>query len=342
MSKPTVHDIAREAGVSLATVDRVLNERAGVREVTVKRVREAVSRLGYVRDITAANLARQRRYRFAFLLPDTPSQFLKVLQDAIDEAALGLKLDRCEIQVLRVPVSDPVALVNVFRRLERIAVDGVAVMGNETPMMRDLIARLKARRMAVVALITDQPNSERDHFIGIDNMAAGRTAAVLMGRFAGPRRGSVAVVVNSMQARDMVERRIGFDQVLAEQFPGLTALPTVEGRDDHEVTARVIAQCLDSHADVVGIYCAGAGLRGVSQVVAERGLAGRQVVVGHDLTPHSRAALEAGTIDAIINQNAGHLARSAARVLKAQCDGVGVIASQEKIRIEIVIKENLP
>ena len=104
MSKPTVHDIAREAGVSLATVDRVLNERAGVREVTVKRVREAVSRLGYVRDISAANLARQRRYRFAFLLPDTPSQFLKVLQDAIDEAALGLKLDRCEIQVLRVPI----------------------------------------------------------------------------------------------------------------------------------------------------------------------------------------------------------------------------------------------
>ena len=68
----------------------------------------------------------------------------------------------------------------------------------------------------------------------------------------------------------------------------------------------------------------------------------RRVARGHDLTPHSRAALEAGTIDAIINQNAGHLARSAARVLKAQCDGVGVIASQEKIRIEIVIKENLP
>jgi LacI family transcriptional regulator len=65
-------------------------------------------------------------------------------------------------------------------------------------------------------------------------------------------------------------------------------------------------------------------------------------VVAHDLTPHSREALESGVIDVVINQNAGHLARSAARVLKAQCDGVEVIASQETIRIEIVLRENLP
>ena len=55
--KPTVHDIAREAGVSLATVDRVLNARPGVRQITVARVQEAIRSLGYVRDLTAANLA---------------------------------------------------------------------------------------------------------------------------------------------------------------------------------------------------------------------------------------------------------------------------------------------
>ena len=54
MSRPTVHDIAREAGVSLATVDRVLNARPGVREKTIAKVRAAVERLGYVRDTYAA------------------------------------------------------------------------------------------------------------------------------------------------------------------------------------------------------------------------------------------------------------------------------------------------
>ena len=69
MNKPTVHDIAREAGVSLATVDRVLNARPGVREETIARVQAVVDRIGYVRDTFAANLARQRLYRFAFVLP---------------------------------------------------------------------------------------------------------------------------------------------------------------------------------------------------------------------------------------------------------------------------------
>lgn len=342
MGKPTVHDIAREAGVSLATVDRVLNARPGVREATMHRVRDAVRKLGYVRDISAANLARQRRYRFAFLLPDTSSQFLHGLREAIAEAAGGLLSDRSEIETLTVPFHDPVALTRAIAELECADFDGAAIMANETPLMRDMIARLKAGGVAVVALITDQPNSERDHFVGIDNLAAGRTAAVLMGRFVAGRRGGIAVVVNTTQARDMVERRIGFDEVMAREFPDLKVLPSVEGRDDHERTAQVVARCLEAHSGVVGIYCAGAGMRGVTQTLMRRGLGRKLVVIGHDLTPHARAALERGLVDVIINQNAGHLARSAMRVLRAQCDGVDVIASQERIRIEIVLKENLP
>ncbi|MCB1340222.1 MAG: LacI family DNA-binding transcriptional regulator [Pseudooceanicola sp.] len=342
MGKPTVHDIAREAGVSLATVDRVLNGRAGVREATVRRVQEAVGRLGYVRDLSAANLARQRRYRFAFLLPDTPSQFLHGLHRAVDEAALAFSADRLEVETTHVAIGDPVALQQAFRRIEARGAEGVAIMANETPMMRDMIARLKAKGVAVVAIITDQPQSERDHFVGIDNLAAGRTAGVLMGRFSAAGPGKIIVVVNTMQARDMVDRRMGFDEVLAERFPQLVALPTVEGWDNHEIVARVTAQCLDSHQGVTGIYCAGAGLRGVTEVVRNRGLGERMVIVSHDLTPHSRAMLRTGVVDVVINQNAGHIARSAMRVLKAHCDGVEVIASQERIRIEIVLKENLP
>jgi len=55
-AKPTVNDVARVAGVSLATVDRVLNERSGVRSITIDKVHNAVEHLGYVRDTAAANL----------------------------------------------------------------------------------------------------------------------------------------------------------------------------------------------------------------------------------------------------------------------------------------------
>ena len=342
MNKPTVHDIAKEAGVSLATVDRVLNSRPGVREKTVQRVQTAVEKLGYVRDIYAANLARQRTYQFAFVLPDGPSQFLRGLRDAIEETAKGLMPERSQIRTLSVSYQDPAVLDRTFRELEAAGIDGAAIMGSETPMVRDAIARLKAQGIAVVALVTDQPNSERDHFVGIDNVAAGRTAGVLMGRFVGQRPGKIAVVVNTMQARDMVERRLGFDAVMADAFPHLQTLPSLEGRDDHALTARVTANCVAENSGIVGIYSMGAGTRRVTQVVAERGLSGQVVVVSHELTPHSTSALSDGLIDVVINQNTGHLARSAMRVLRAKCDGLPIIPSQEKIRIEIVLKENLP
>lgn len=341
MGKPTVHDIAREAGVSLATVDRVLNQRPGVRHVTVERVQAAVDKLGYVRDLSAANLARQRLYRLAFVLPTGQSQFLAALEDAVREAVLGLKSDRLDLQSVRAPVDDPAAIKRCFERLMQQGVDGVAVMANETPMIRDMIARLKDKGIAVVALVTDQPETRRDHFVGIDNVAAGRTAGTLLGRFVAGKEGAVAVVVNSTQARDMVERRLGFDEVTQKNFPNLRALPSLEGHDNFDETHKLVSRAIAENPDIVGIYSVGAGLRGVTRAVEEA--ASRDVVVvGHELTEHSREALELGLVDVVINQNVGHIVRSAARVLRAMTDGVEVIASQEQIRIEIVMKENLP
>jgi LacI family transcriptional regulator len=342
--RPTVNDIAREAGVSLATVDRVLNARPGVRPRTVEAVMAAIGRLGYVRDVAAANLARQRVYRFAYVLPDVASQFVAALRAAIAEAGRGLIAERSEVALLTVPPRDPHALVLAVEAAMEgpRALDGLAVMAHETPEVRDLIARLKARRVAVVSLVTDQPNAARDHFVGIDNIAAGRTAGTLLGRFAAGRAGPVAVVVSSMLARDMVERRLGFDAVLAARFPALVPLPSVEGHDDRDLTARVTAACLAAHPGVVGVYCAGAGTRGVARALREAGLAGRVVVIAHELTPHTRAALVEGTLDAVIAQDCGHLARSSLRLLRAVADGLPIDEGQERIRISILLRENLP
>ncbi|HHY50059.1 MAG TPA: LacI family transcriptional regulator, partial [Alphaproteobacteria bacterium] len=58
--RATVHDVAREAGVSLATVDRVLNGRPGVRPATADKVEEAIRALDFRRDLSASLLARAR------------------------------------------------------------------------------------------------------------------------------------------------------------------------------------------------------------------------------------------------------------------------------------------
>lgn len=342
MPRPTVHDIAQEAGVSLATVDRVLNGRPGVRARTVDRVQQAIRKLGYVRDTYAANLARQKSYRFVFVLPEGPSQFVDGLRAAIAEAASASMAERIETRVVQVPQNDPHAVVRRLYMLNPDKTDGVAIMAPESPQVRDAIGRLKAEGMAVVALLSDLPNSDRDHFVGINNVSAGRTAGFLMGRFLRGVTGSVMVLTGSMQARDSIERRLGFDAVMQAEFPGLHILPSLEYHGDAERMARIVGTVVTQTPALVGVYSMGAGTRPLLDALRGTGQIGRLTVITHEVTPVAREALISGEIDAVISQNVGHLVRSTLRVLRAKCDGVDIFEAQERIRIDIVTRENLP
>jgi LacI family transcriptional regulator len=341
MARPTVHDIAREAGVSLATVDRVLNGRPRVRESSIKLVQDAVEKLSYVRDVSAANLAKRKQYRFAVVIPDSKGQFVATIRAALDEVKQSPGPDRIAVETIVAPVDDPNATARILASLDAEHFDGVAIMSPETPQVRDAVMRLKQAGLAVVALVSDLPSSERDHFVGVDNVAAGRTAGALMGRFLGSKQGKLLVISGSLSSRDSLERRHGFDSILAERFPTLEILPTIESRDDNQRLITIIKQVIATHRDVIGIYALGSGNTAILDALRATGKIGSCTLIMHELTPATRAALEADEVDAVIMQNVGHLIRSSIRVLRAYVDKAAFVDSQEKIRIEIVVKENL-
>ena len=70
MIGPTTKDLAVAAGVSLATVDRVLNNRPNVSVRARTKVNEAIEKIGFVRNMAAVNLGRNRPYRFRFVFPE--------------------------------------------------------------------------------------------------------------------------------------------------------------------------------------------------------------------------------------------------------------------------------
>lgn len=341
-SAPTINDIARVAQVSLATVDRVLNARPGVREKTVEKVNKAIADLGYVRDTAAANLARGRVYNFVFILPSNHNEFLSSLETQIEQLNQSVRHERTRLTFVRVAAFDPVALANALEEIDTSRVDGVAIFGPETPSVRDSIAQLKANGVTVVSLVADIPSSERDYYVGIDNIAAGRTAAQLLGRFIGPRSGSIVVLTGSMLARDHLERRLGFDEVMARDFPNLKVLASLEGRDDPQLIERLIPNTLADNDDIIGIYSSAAGNEGLLNHFKSHQESTRPVVIAHELTPLSRGALADQLFDAVISQDSGHLVRSAVRIMRAKVDHVPINAAQERIRIDIYLKENMP
>ncbi|CAN7340081.1 LacI family DNA-binding transcriptional regulator [Pararhizobium sp. LjRoot238] len=340
--RPTVHDIAAAAGVSLATVDRVLNRRAGVRKVTRERVEQAIERIGYVRDMAAANLAKSRVYPFVFILPSGDNSFMRGLEAEVHAAMGHAPLERMVISIVKVPAFNAEALVTALDEVRATAPAGVAVVAVESPEVVAAVNRLRADRIPVVTLVSDLAGSARDHFAGVDNVAAGRTAASLMGRFLGRRPGPVAVLAGSMLVRDHRERLDGFRAVMDKDFPGHMLLPVIEGQDDPVLTEQLVSAALAAAPGTIGIYSLGAGNRGLIAALKQRKNAPRVCVIAHELTRHTRAALNEGLIDAVLNQDAGHEVRSAVRVLKAKADGVAVIGAQERIYIDIFLKDNLP
>jgi LacI family transcriptional regulator len=209
------------------------------------------------------------------------------------------------------------------------------------PLLR-LIDALVDQGVEVVTLVSDVPSSRRARFVGIDNTSAGRTAATLMGRFAGARQGPVALIAGSLALRDHAERQFGFQQIIAADYPGLTVLPAVEGRDDADICREATARLLVQYPDLVGIYNVGAGNRGVVDALEASGRDKDVIFIGHELTPHSRRFLLRGVMDVVINQDAGHEARSAGRILLARCLNQSILMDQERIRIDIFVRDNLP
>ena len=338
--KPTVNDIARHAGVSLATVDRVLNARPGVRRVTIDRVNRAIDELGYIRDTAAANLARRRIYHFVFLLPDIKSEFIDALQAQINTQATALSAERALLRVQRVAAFDSRSIVMALDDMNPRETNGIALIGPETPAIRDAIGRTRARGIVVVALLSDLPSSERDHFIGVDNALAGQTAGKLMGRFIHAEKGRILVLTHSRLARDHLERRQGFDRVMATQFPRFRVLPSIEARDDNMLAEHVMPELLNTWDDIRGIYATTSTDHGLVEFLVKQPL--EMVVIAHELTPLSRKALESGVFDALICQDTGHIVRSAVRLMRATIDSAPYNETQERIRIEIFLRENLP
>src|ERR1700741_4446511 len=128
----TLRDIAREAGVSLATVDRVLHNRPGVRPDTVRRVKETIERNAFQPHVAAAELARGRARRFAFVMPSGPNLFMQQIQSYLVEMSAWLSARRLAIEMVATDVFDGSVLASSLEGLVS-DYDGIAVVALDHP-----------------------------------------------------------------------------------------------------------------------------------------------------------------------------------------------------------------
>ena len=339
--RPRAHDIARAAGVSTATVDRVLNRRLGVRTATAQRVVEAAARLKYLPRADLYEALRPRPMRLAFLLPSGSNRYLRMLGEHISAAGDHLRAFNVTSHCYFVEGFNPRALARSLHHHAHRA-DGVAFMALDDEQVRDAVAAVTGQGVPVLTVISDLPGSPRAAYVGLDNRAAGRTAARMIGRFVGDRRGRVALIAGSRLYHAHEERALGFRGLIAEGFPALTVVDLREGHDDAAQNYRQTRALLATHPDIVGIYNIGGASDGIARALREASRASTVTFIGHGLTPDTQAALSDGTMDVAITQDHQIMVLNCLRIFTNLREGRAALSGIEPIRISLFVRENLP
>jgi LacI family transcriptional regulator len=337
--RATVHDVARTAGVSLATVDRVLNARPGVRPETAEKVESAIKALDFRRDLSASLLARARDLRIVFLIPDGGNAFMLSLIEAIGRRVRQTRNERLTLSTSQYHALDSGALVARLEGLSGRQTDCAVVVAPDDPAVAKAIDNASHRGVAVITLVSDLPGSARRHFIGIDNQAAGRSAASLLGRFC--QTGKIGIIAGSLGLRDHRERFEGFAGVLGREFRQLQIVGPLEGFDEDTQTEAAARKLLESHPDLAGIYNLGAGNAGLVAALGKTHRAGDIRVVAHELTDTTRDALRAGTLDVVLDQNPDGEIRAAIAAARQVALSPDAELHSDPIEIGIFLRDNL-
>jgi LacI family transcriptional regulator len=340
--RSTLIDIAREAGVSPATVDRVLNNRAGVRARTRDIVLETAQRLGYI----PASADNAQPYpavsatpmQLDFVLPAGTNSFIKMLHRQIETQAASRT--NMNVRIATIEGFNPDRLGQALQDL-RGHTQGVGVIALDHPAVREAIRSLSATGVKVVTIASDILHVPRVAYIGIDNRAAGRLAGYLLKRFVSRERpGKVALFAGSLSYRGHQEREMGFRHILTEEAPNLQIVELREMLDDREKAYSEALTLLDRHADLAAIYNVGGGNTGIARALKERGLERKVIFLGHEVTEDTKALLLDETLDAVIDQNPRVEAREALNVLERAVQGLPFECHPP--RLQVIFKESIP
>ncbi|TPO09950.1 LacI family DNA-binding transcriptional regulator [Mesorhizobium sp. B1-1-5] len=344
MKRPTIHDLATAAGVSVATVNRILGGTVSVRPKTVQRVQSAAEEIGFYGLGAIDDRARKisPHYRLGFLLQQSTRDLYQLFGKKIIAACRERRDEVIEPVVDFVDILTPETISNRLIALGEEC-DAVAVVAADHPIVGQAIRSLKEMGKPVVSYITDQSAPERAAYVGTDNWKLGRTAAFLITQTTqGPGRIAVFIGNHRYQCQDVSDA--SFRSYLREHAPRLTV---EESRPTHEEPIeayRMVAELLKTTDDLAGILIVGGGITGVLRALREVSPERRSgiKVVCRDIGPETRKGLSEGLITAALCHP---LEATSSLLVQTMIDVTGPQAQlatiQRSIPFEIVTPENI-
>ena len=327
-----VREIAQQSGLSEATVDRVLNERPGVRENTRAEVMQAIADL----DKQRAQLRLNGRRYLIDVVMQTPQRFSDAFRSAVEAElpAFAPAMVRARFHLWEAgSTGQMVAALSRIRGSH-----GVVLKAQDQPEVAEAIDRLVEAGVPVVTYATDVPTSARSGYVGIDNHGAGVTAAYLMDQWLWPANSGVLITLSRTVFRGEGEREVGFRSGLRGSGRDLVEVSDSDGID--ATNERLVLDALERHPTVEAVYSVGGGNTATVAAFERLGRVCR-VFIAHDLDADNRRLLRDGRISVVLHNDLRADARLAMRLILQQHRALPA-ESARLAPVQVITPYNLP
>lgn len=342
--KPTMKELVTATQLSRATIDRVLNNRPGVKARTVETVQRAYSSLlvAAADEVSSERSLHSEKFAARFgVVVQAGAEYNESVQSAADRIQDKLGNQGITLDLVSCSDVDDEAVVQLLIK-QAEHTDGLAVVAKNTPVINAAVQKLRQQGKHIVALVSDLDPEARDAYVGINNRAAGQAAGFILGRHLQREENPcVAVIVGTLSYSCHDDREIGFRAQIRKTLPSVQVLEVVSGNDNTEQTYHAAKELFSKATNLCAVYNVAGGNAGLASALDEYAGLVRPVVVTHEVNNVTEKLIREEKIDYILTQDISQLLTVTAEKLTALVMQQPV-SSQTCLPIEIITRFTLP
>jgi len=338
--KVTLKMIGDEAGVSIGTVARALNNHDGINSETRSMILDIAKKLNYHPNKLAGALGRKKALHIGIAYAEVSRDFYSLIDSGITDAAIELEDFGVTVEKIRYESQNPEVEYATLSSIDVSKYDGIAI-NSAGSAIESLIDRFASEKLPVITFNTDAANSSRLFYVGSNTRQSGMMSAEMLGMLV-CYSGKVAVLGDFTRATPFIERFGGFCEYAQINYPDMHIHPCAHASSNADAMARRLVEMIGLIPDIKGVFCTGyTSTLGAMEALRDTGR-GDIRVVGYDVTAKTVKAMREGCIDALIFQDPYQQGYKATKLLARHLlEGYLPSKPHKYIENRIVIKSNL-
>lgn len=340
----TIKDIAKLAGVSAGTVDRVMHNRGEVSEASKMKVQKVLDEINYQPNMFAIGLAAKKKYSIYCIIPFyIKDDYWYSVAQGIEKAASELKSFNVKTEFIFYNYSTKDSYLDAQQKLLLQAPDAVLIAPNFRSETLSFTTQLNEAHIPFAFIDVNIEGVNALEYIGQDSYQSGYIAAKILMREYKEGQELVLFLSNDKEnpSEFQMQRRLeGFMKYLNHNYSNLKIHDAILNRDDYEVNRRMLAKFFENHPKAnIGVVF-NSRVYQVGHFLKDSGIR-MEGLIGYDLLPQNVELLKSGIVTYLIGQRPGLQGYCAVKALADKIVFKKEVEPVKYMPIDVLMNDNI-